>query len=178
MTVKDAEKNWLKEFNEFMECDSATVPRQLSKTILDSIQRDMNPSAWSVFSKLFAVQSIAGTLSLLVCNQFGINPFQTGFSLSNYFMKFGHSTCMLLCGFIFLSVGISASRLFLRNEEFLVIKRNSFLQIFSLSLLFLGIFAIVGAELTITIGVMWMLGALLGGLLSVFIPWQRHHFRN
>ena len=175
MTVKDIEKNWLKEFNEFMECDSATVPHHLSKTIIASIQRDMNPSAWTVFSKLFAVQIIAGTLSLLVCNQFGINPFQTGFSLSDYFMKFGHSTCMLLCGFIFLSVGISASRLFLRSEEFQVIKKNSFLQIFCLSLLFLGIFAVVGAELTFTIGVMWVLGALLGGLLAVFIPWQSHH---
>jgi len=178
MTVKDTEKNWLKEFNEFMECDSTTVPRHLSKTILDSIQRDMNPSAWTVFYKLFTVQGIAGTLSLLVCNQFGINPFQTGFSLSHYFMKFGNSTCMLLCGFIFLSIGISASRFILRKEEFQVIKRNSFLQIFSLSLLFLGIFAIVDAELTFTIGVMWVLGALLGGLFSVFIPWQSHHIGN
>jgi hypothetical protein len=175
MTLKDNEKQWLNEFSEFIECDTENVPANISKNILNLVYQQMNPSWWVVFGKLLVIQSIAGLLSLLVCNQFGINPFKTGFSLSDYFMKFGHSTCMLLCGFIFLGFGVSASRLFLNNEEFLVIKKNSFLQVFSLSLIFLGVFAAIGAELTFIISLFWILGAMLGGVFFVFIPWHPLH---
>lgn len=175
MNNQNNENKWLEDFKDFVACETTSVPIEISDKIVNSVFRDLNPSPWLVFAKLFGLQSVAGIISLAICNQFGLNPFQTHFSLSHYFMKFGNSTCMFLCGFIFLGIGVSVGNAILRLEELRVLQKHFGLQIFALSLFSLGIFSIVGAEITLVIGSLWLLGALIGGTFSIFISRLYHH---
>ena len=170
-----SEKEWLEDFKDFVETKEAIVPEELSQNILARVHKALNPSPWLVFIKLLVIHSVIGTLSLSVCNQFEMNPFNTTFSFSDYFMKFGHSVCMSFCGFIFVSLSVLSAFFILRPEEFTVLKRNSFIQVFILSLLSLAIFLALGAEIVISIGLLWMIGALLGGLIPILALKQRAH---
>ena len=164
------EREWLEDFQDFVQTESAPVPPELSAALCARVRAELQPSSWLVFAKLLGIHSVVGTLSLGVCNQFGINPFRTGFSLSEYFMHFGHSTCMFLCGVLFLSLSLYFSRLLLRPEEFGVVRRRAPLQIFGLSMVSLGLFAALGAQLALSIALLWLVGALLGGLAVVWVP--------
>lgn len=166
MTDKRNENELMKEFREFVRSES-TVPKELSEKILNFVRRDLTPSSIFVFTKILFIHFFIGTLSLAVCDQFGINPFNTSFSLAHYFMKAGHSFCMTLCGFLFLGLTTFASWFILDRNEFLVLKQNSFLQIFFLSLLSLGFFLLLGAKIVFSSGIFWLLGSLLGGIVLV-----------
>jgi len=171
--MKITEKEWLEDFKEFVQSDGVPVPREVSENILKRVHADLNPSAWLVFSKLFGIHLVVGTLSLAICSQFGLNPFHTDFSLSEYFMKFGHSTCMVLCGVLFIGLTIILGRLFLRREELLVLSRNAPLQVFGLSVLSMAAFIGFGAEVVLGIGILWFLGAMLGGVVAAkAIVWR------
>ena len=170
------EKEWLEDFKEFVQAEGTPVPKDVSDNILNRILADMNPSAWVVFSKLFGIHLVVGTLSLAVCNQFGLNPFHTNFSLSDYFMKFGHSACMVFCGVLFIGLTIMLGKLFLRREELLVLSRNAPLQVFGLSVFSMVAFIAFGAEVVLGIGVLWFIGAMVGGVVATKMIVRRPSF--
>ena len=163
---KSSEKNWSEDFQEFIEIPTEAPSVDISNQILSKIQNELNPKPQIIFLKLLGIHSIVGTLSLMICNQFDMNPFNTSFSLSNYFMKFGHSFCMFLCGVLFISFSIIASGFLLRTEEVRILRKTSYLQVFALSCISLGVFAALGSDIALTIGILWFIGAQLGGLLS------------
>jgi len=165
---KISEKDWLNDFNEFASIESNAVPKEITDQILKTTHNALNPSAWIILFKLLGIHSVVGTLSLGLCNQFGINPFHTNFSLSNYFMEISHSFCMTMCGILFISLSIIFASLIFRQEEFRVLYKNSLLLTFTLSSFSLGIFILLGAEISLSIGLLWFFGAMFGGILSAF----------
>jgi len=169
MNPRITEKEWLEDFKDFVGTKEAAVPKEVSDKILNRIHRELNPSAWIVFLKLLGIHSVVGTLSLAVCDQFGINPFNTSLSLSQYFMRFGHNTCMVLCGFLFLGLTGIFCQLVLRQEELSVLKKNVLIQVFFLSVLSLVSFIAFGSEIVIGTFALWLIGALLGGVASIRI---------
>lgn len=162
--MKLREKEWLEDFKEFLQSEGTPVPHDVTEYIFKRVRTDLNPSAWIVFAKLLGMHVIVGTLSLAICNQFGLNPFHTDFSLSDYFMKLGHSTCMVLCGVLFIGLTIMLGQLVMRREELLVLSKNVLLQIFGLSVLSMAAFIGFGAEVVLGIGILWFLGAMVGGI--------------
>lgn len=168
MKDKRSENELLHEFREFVKSDSS-VPQELSEKILRFVRNDLSPTSFYVFSRILLIHLFVGTLSLAICDQFGVNPFNTSFSLTYYFIKAGHGVCMTLCGFLFLSLTTGASWLILDTNEFLVLKQNTFLQIFFLSFLSLGFFLLLGAKIIFTAAVFWLTGAVLGGIVVVYL---------
>jgi len=164
-----SEKEWVEDFKEFVSSKGEPVPKEISASILKRIHASLNPSAWLVFAKMFGIHAVVGTVSLSICNQFGLNPFRTNFSLSEYFMQFGHSTCMVLCGILFVTSSILLGRIILSREEFVVLARNAPLQVFGLSVFSLVAFIALGAEIVIGIGTLWLLGAMFGGIFTAKI---------
>lgn len=170
---KFSEKEWLEDFNDFVSHSEVKVPEALSRRILNYVHRELHPSSWMVFGKLVAVHSLVGTLSLSICDQFGMSPFKSGFSLSEYFMRFGHSFCMTICGFLFLSLSIFFAWVWLRTEELKTLWKNAWIQIPSIALLSLAAFTAFGAEVVLGIAALWFLGALVGGILTAFLLTRR-----
>jgi hypothetical protein len=162
------EKEWLKEFDEFISAEKIEAPTDISNKILTNTKNAMNPSSLLVFLKLLGIHSVFGTLSLAICNQFGLNPFNTQLSLSDYFMTFGHSFCMLLCGVIFVSSSIVGAWVILNRDEFSVLKKNYLIQVCSLSFLSLATFMALGAHVTLSLALLWFVGALVGGAIPTW----------
>lgn len=165
-------KNWNSEFNLFVQSDHE-IPVELSSRVLGVMSKLMNPSPFRIFSKLLGFHFVFGLLSLSICHQFGLNPFNTRGSFSDWLMEVGgHNFCMIGCGILFIGLSIAAAGYFLSIEEARVLRKTRFLQISALSLFSLGIFVAVGAQLALTIGGLWLLGGLVGGLVTTEITWQ------
>lgn len=162
--MKQNEKeNWMKEFADF-EKSSSEVPAGLFSTV----QARLFPNPWKVFGKVVGVHAVVGSLSLAVCNQFGLNPFNTQQALTGWFTKIaGHHFCMLLCGTFFMMTTYLLANLVLTLEEMEAVKRYEWLQTGIIGLISLAAFYFFGAELVGTFMFLWLIGALIGGFLSI-----------
>jgi hypothetical protein len=170
MEIED-KKTWQSEFKEFLSIDPAGI--EVSPSLFTKIKNRLFPNPWVVFGKVTLVHIFFGILSLSVCNQFGLNPFDTSFSLSSWFMKIGgHPFCMSLCGVVFMGSTYVFSNLFLTLEELESVKRQKWLQSGVFSLVSLAAFYFFGAQLVATVTILWLLGALMGGVLSVELSYR------
>ena len=170
--VSRNKENEIQEYNEFCNDDSVAPPPH----VFTALKKRLFPNPWLVFGKISVVHGIVGFLSLGICNQFGLNPFNTPYSLSDLFMTTaGHNFCMVACGVLFISLTYLLSNLFLTLEEFDCIRKYEWLQIGVLSLASLASFYFLGAQLVGTFVGLWLLGALIGGFLSIEISFKLRH---
>lgn len=166
-------KEWMKEYSEFVNAEEVPVPLELNQKVLSQMHELLNPSALMVFAKLLGIHFVVGFLSLGICHQFGINPFGTVRSMSDWFMDmWGHNVCMVGCGIIFVSFSILAAGYFLTVEEVKALRRTEFLQTLALGVFSLVIFAVFGTELALTFTGLWLLGALVGGFVATEAIWK------
>lgn len=164
--------DWLQDYEEFVDCDCAPS-QEVTNKLMNKMNRLMNPNSLLVFSKVFSINILVGFLSLAICHQFGLNPFNTERSLDSWFMHVGgHQVCMVLCGVVFITVSILAAGFVLNIEEVLKLKQNKFLQVASLSLFSLAFLFLIGAEFALGIGLLWLAGALVGGLVATETVWR------
>jgi hypothetical protein len=165
MAFNDKEQ-WLKEFTEFSEIDVKNV--EVPEGVFKNLRARLFPNPWAVFGKIAALHVVVGFFSLAVCNQFGLNPFQTAQGLTDWFMRVaGHNLCMLLCGTFFISATYLLANFLLTIEELEAVRRYEWLQTGIIGLVSLAAFYFFGAELAATFAILWLIGALLGGLLSI-----------
>jgi hypothetical protein len=161
---------WQKDYEEFSSASGEAVPVAMSAAISERVRSDLNPSAFRVFGKTAVIHSFVGAATLLFCPQFGVS-FTSGMGLMPYLMKYGESVCMLGCGALFTAVSLMVASLVLRPEEVRALKENEILQLATLSTLSLGAISFLGGEIALTLGFVWLLGAILGGALSLEAGW-------
>lgn len=164
--MKPSERQWLEDYHDFLNTEEVPVPPELSHRVLTLIKRRMFPSVSQIFIKLLMLHIPISILSLLVCDQFGMSPFERNFSLYRYFMYFGHSVCMFLCGSFFIGGSILISGFILRPHEVRALRKKSYIQSFFLAGISYGSFLMFGAQITLSIALVWLLGAILGGMIS------------
>ncbi len=158
---------WLKDYEDFIQADGYEVPTATKDRVFNKILKLINPSPLIVFLKILGIHIGVGFLSLSVCHQFGMNPFNTERSLADWMMSVGgHQVCMIGCGILFVGISLLSAGYFLTIEEINSLKRTEFLQTLSLGLVSLGLFAAFGAELAIGIAGLWLLGGLIGGFVA------------
>lgn len=176
--MSGSNQKWLKDYEAFLNADEAPVPTKVTDKVFSKMNELLNPSAWSVFVKVLGIHLVVGFLSLSICHQFEMNPFRTTASLSNWFMEmWGHSVCMIGCGVLFLSFSLLTAGYFLTIEEVKALKRTEFIQTLALGAISLSIFAFAGAELALTFGALWLLGALVGGFVATETIWKLKQVR-
>lgn len=168
---KNEKKDWVNEFNEYLLIESVNVPISHSTNVLAQIHQELNPTSLKVFGKISLIHFAMGLLTLLFCPQFGISV-TSGLGLMPYLMKFGDSICMLGCGAVFTSLSLFTASLVLKPEEVRVLKQNQILQLATLSTLSLGAFLCIGGEIVFALGLAWILGAIIGGTLSLEVGWK------
>lgn len=162
--------NWESEFADFLLTEPMEIPQSLTDTVLQKIQRELNPSFLDIFLKISFIHFAVGFLTLLFCPQFDIS-ITSQLGLVPYLMQFGHEVCTFGCGAIFVGVSVLASSFYLMPEEIKVLKKYVFLQIITLSTLSIGFFIALGAEIVLSLGMIWLSGATLGGILSLDLGW-------
>lgn len=157
---------WMKEFQEFSQIKSESV--KTSASLFQSVKNRLFPNPWKVFGKISGIHALVGFLSLGICTQFGLNPFNTTYSLSEWFMRTGgHSVCMVFCGIFFIACTYLLANMILNLEELEAVRKYGWLQIGILSIGSLAAFYFFGGEIVLSFGLFWILGAFLGGLLSI-----------
>ena len=151
------------DFEAFLTAEESKPPEVLTEALFTQIRQDLNPSAWKVFSRISAIHTVAGALSLVfVCPQFGISPLGHT-ALMEWFMQFGHEVCMIACGSVFMGGSALAMSFLLTTEEVRVIRRTRLVQLGTLALLSIGAFLCVGAGIVVSLALFWILGSLAGG---------------
>jgi hypothetical protein len=161
---------WEQDFAEFSSAESARVPDSMAAPVLDQIRSDLNPSAYSVFLKTALIHAAVGALTLLFCPQFGLK-LTSSHGVMPYLMKFGEGFCMLGCGAVFTALSLLVTSLALRAEEVRVLKRSWPVQLGFLAMFSLGAFLCLGGEIVLTLGLIWAVGAILGGGVSLEAGW-------
>lgn len=157
---------WAREFKDFVEAGEIAPPCSLSSRILGDIRSDLNPTLWRVFGKLMGIQAAVGSASLLLCPQFGIGPIRHS-GLKEVLMSLGDHGCMLGCGAFFLGSSAFVASFCLRPEEIRVIRRGEVLQFALLGVLSLGAFVCLGQGIVPGLALLWFLGSVLGGVLTL-----------
>lgn len=159
---------WLLDYEEFLNAENTAVPENVNHKILAKLKKLVNPSAFTVFYKVLGIHTVVSFLSLSICHQFGLNPFNTETSLSDWMMQTGgHHACMVGCGILFVGLSLFLAGYFLSLEEVAALKRTQVLQTLSLGVISLSFLIGVGAQVALTIGILWFVGAMIGGLLAV-----------
>lgn len=166
--MKNKNMDWLLEYEKFLNSEKSEMPDDVDQKILAKLKKLVDPSPLIVFLKVLAIHSVIGFLSLSICHQFGINPFNTNKSIADWLMHVGgHNACMVGCGVLFVGISLFLAGYFLSIEEIIALKRTKVLQVVSLGVISLSLLIAVGAQVALTIGLLWFLGAIIGGMAAV-----------
>ena len=159
--------NFEREFEVFVATPPATPPQSVSGEIFCKIQADLLPSIGKVFSKLALIHIATSLFTLSVCPQFGFSVFETGMGLNHLFMAFGETGCAMACGFFFLGSTAVIATLLLKKEDLNVLKTNRLSELTALTLISLGFFIMMNAQLVLSVAIAWFLGSVMGGALML-----------
>lgn len=141
--------------------DFVKPPLAVGERIRARVVRDLNPSHWTIFSKLALLHFGMSLVILSFCPQFGLRIFAQGDGLASYFSKWGPYGCMLGCGAVFLGSSALLAALTLSREELRILRRSHVLAFGILGLLSLGVFAMAHAELVLGLAAAWLTGSVL-----------------
>lgn len=161
-----------KDYQDFAAGAGAHPGTAVSDRVLTRVRMDLNPSPFRVFSKLLAVHALTAVVTLSLCPQFGFRLFWDGMGLMHYFMALGPYGCFVACGSFFTGMSLLIACLVLRGEEIRKIRQNRWLELGALTLVSLGFFVMVSAEVIFGIAVAWLVGALVGSVLSLELGWM------
>jgi hypothetical protein len=166
--MKNNNMDWLLEYEEFLNAEKSEMPEDVQKRVLAKLKKLVNPSPFLVFFKVLGIHTVIGFLSLSICHQFGLNPFNTDKSLADWMMHVGgHHACMIGCGILFVGLSLFLAGYFLSIEEIIALKRTEVLQILALGVISISLLIAVGAQVALTIGALWFVGAMIGGIAAV-----------
>ena len=161
------------DYQEFLAADGEKIPQTVKDQVFRRISKLMNPSAVIVFFKVLAIHLVVGFFSMSICHQFGMNPFNTERSMSDWMMSVGgHRACMAGCGVVFIGLSLFAAGYFLTIEEVKALKKTELLQTLALGVISLGLFVAFGAEMAVGIAGLWLLGGLIGGVAATQAIWK------
>ena len=176
--MKNKNNEWINDYEVFLSVEQVDVPVEVSDVVFSSIQKLLHPRAVTVFFKILGVHLVTGFLSLSFCHQFGFNPFNTEYSLAEWFMSTGgYYACMIGCGVTFVSLSVLMAGYFLSVEEVKALKRTDLIQNFALGVISLGLFTTFGVEFILSVAGLWMLGSLVGGFVAMSAVFKLKTFR-
>jgi hypothetical protein len=160
------DRNWKSEFQEFRNGAAVRPPREVSERIYAQVERDLNVSAWGVFSKLSLIHAGSALFTLSICPQFGFRAFGEGMGLMHYFMSLGTVGCPLACGAFFLGMSLLLATLILSAQELRVLRSHRWAGLGALTLLSLGFFLMADpVDIVASFAIAWVFGAVVGGYL-------------
>jgi hypothetical protein len=115
------------DFKDFLNSQTKQIPEKIKNSlhnrILNEIRIDNTPLL-NIFLKYFIINLAAGSLTLLICPQFGIGPLNGSHGVSHYFMQFGGWACGLFCASVFFVSSHLFSLAILHRRELRRLYRN------------------------------------------------------
>lgn len=160
-------QDWLKDFQSFMQSETANPPHVVSDAVLGYVRSELNPSLKVVSAKLFALHAVGAALVTLFCPQLGVGPIFGEHGIMHFFMHFGPVVCAGICGAIFLGVSAALAATFLSLEEFRLANRYRFLSVTLLVAISFSGLMLAGGQADQMSYAFWIMGAVIAGWLSM-----------
>ncbi len=162
MNKKKQRTETMAEFVKFVQADPVLPAPGTDQSILQMVEKSLNPSIWIVFAKCFCLQTAAGFSTLLICPQFDI-----GAGTHNRLFHVLHSMLppflfYVVCGIIFVLLGAVLAGLVLSRDEIRVIRKIRYVYYAVYSLFIYMIFGFLGADVILISAFAWILGAAAG----------------
>lgn len=164
MKEKVNPKEWADDFKSFLNAPEVSPPSHVRNEIFRVVRRDLNPQLWMVMAKLGGIHALIGSLSLLLCSQFGMGR---GFNLMHVFMSYGEFVCMAFCGALFLGLTTLIAGFILSKTELMKIRKTCYAPVVLLGATSLAVFFCFGAEIAFVLALTWLLGAVMAGALAL-----------
>lgn len=174
MNMNDT-KQWLKEFEEFLESKSED-PKINSQTLFAKIKSDLCPDFSSILLKILGIHMVIGFLTLFFCPQFGVN-LGTSWFMNHILMMYGQTLCSLACGILFLGTSAAINLFFLNLDELRVLKQHQLMPWFGLAIFSFFVFFIFGHATLELLSLLWVVGACLAGWLITQLGYQLRFMR-
>ncbi|MBI4804029.1 MAG: hypothetical protein HY795_02205 [Desulfovibrio sp.] len=159
MNRTSSEKQFLRQFAEFVETDQVAPSNEVDEAVLRGVAKDLRPAPRWVYAKLTLTGAGAGFATLTLCPQFGL-----GFGLHNEFLHTLHAATSplvfyLLCGALFMSLGALLGGLVLTRQDIRAISRTRHRYFAAYSVLAYATLALLGSEAFVAASLTWMVGA-------------------
>lgn len=149
------------DFSEFVKGPPETTPTHLLNNIQAQINSLENPGFKKVVSKLTGLHLFASGLTLSFCPQFGFNPFLDHHGITHYFMQWGETVCLFLCGAIYLGMSALVFRIFLSQQEWKKYRQHEFANLTALISLSLFFYSMTGPDFRALLAIAWTIGAFM-----------------
>jgi hypothetical protein len=162
-------KEWSDDFQFFLDSPKINPPPYIGEEIFRIVHRDLRPTLSLIVAKLGGIHIFVGSLSLLLCSQFGMGR---GFNLMHVFMDYGTFSCMTVCGALFLGFSTLVAGFMLSQQELAKIRKTCYAPIVLLGTASLVVFFCFGAEMALTLALMWLFGAVVAGALALEAGFQ------
>lgn len=167
-----------KGFDDFLSASPRTPPVAVSESVRRRISAKLHPSELQVFARLSLIHLVSGTLTLLLCPQFGMSLTSHSVNLMHFFMRLGSHACAFCCGAFFLGVSGFVAGVLLEPEEVQVLRSSRLLQLSALALGSLGVFiCLTGALVPVDYALVWLCGSVFSSVGSVELG-SRLRFRG
>ncbi len=165
--IIDSRESAQADYLDFILSRGSSPPERLTRKILIKIKELLNPRLSNILLKILIIHFVVGSLTLVICPQFGITLYGEEIGISRYFMVFGHEVCTILCGVFFLGTTLSISASILTREEIHKFNEYKSLITFLLCFFSLSVFLILKSpDLPPTQEILnWVFGAFAGGSL-------------
>jgi len=161
-----------KELQEFLSAPESTPPRWVADEVALAVRRDLEPHWAGLLAKVLGLHLVAGSISLLICPQFGVGaPMSNNEHASpvmSFLMPYGDIACALGCGGVFSLLTAVCSVAFLtRDERRHVASRDLWIFSALMALSWGGLMLSGRSQMDLTYGLIWLFAATLGAQ-SVF----------
>jgi hypothetical protein len=105
------------DFDSFMSAPESPAPRWVGDELALCVRRDLEPRWPVLLSKLAGLHAVAGSLSLLLCPQFGVGAEAHSSPVMGFLMPYGELACALGCGAVFSFFTALSAGIFLTRDE-------------------------------------------------------------
>ncbi len=153
------------EFAEFVTVEPLAPATVLDEMIIKRVTRDLRPLWWKTWGKLTLVEVAAGMLTLILCPQFGLG-FQHNELLHTLHSATTQPIFYLLCGLIFVSLGAALGGLVLPRAAIRSFGGQKYLYFILYTLLAYLALVTLGSEAFVLSSLVWMVGGMLGNLVT------------
>jgi hypothetical protein len=145
-----------KEFKNFLSANDSTEHADLKNKIFNLVERDYHIRFLPFLFKVIPLHLLAGTLTLLICPQFGLGLGNLGLSKIYYQLHQYPILCAIYCGVIFFGLASFLPFLFLNLNELQYYRKkvHTFFALWG-SLAFSS-FMLLGNQATLTFTLIWL----------------------
>lgn len=157
----------MKEYLTFLRSNKET-DSPLDLKIQNSISSLQKRDIFFLHLKIIILYIITGFISLSLCPQFGLNPFNRSPELIHMFMSYGTWTCGLFCGSVFMGVGAVLKFILLGRKDILLLRNIKLINMILMTAFIYGLFMFMGNKNStsfINFSIVFFSSWLIGGII-------------